>query len=98
MVEKSEDNPASGADDKHTRQELLSTLAIKGLARSSLYYPLKLLGMLKTKLRRALVRRGPQDKPILHSDRCWHYRMPVYREALEQRALVPEVRGHAEII
>jgi hypothetical protein len=36
-------------------------------------------------LRRAFTRLGPRDKPILHSDQGWQYRMPVYREALQQR-------------
>lgn len=50
-----------------------------------------LFGMVKAMLRRAFARLGPQDKPILHSDQGWQYRMPLYREALEQRALVPSM-------
>lgn len=50
-----------------------------------------LFGMVKAMLQRAFARLGPQDKPILHSDQGWQYRMPVYREALEQRDLVPSM-------
>ena len=44
-----------------------------------------LFGMISAMLRRAFTRLGPRDKPILHSDQGWQYRMPVYREALQQR-------------
>ena len=42
-------------------------------------------------LRRAFNRLGPQDKPILHSDQGWQYRMPVYRETLQQREITPSM-------
>jgi len=42
-------------------------------------------------LRRAFNRLGPQDKPILHSDQGWQYRMPVYREVLQQREITPSM-------
>ena len=44
-----------------------------------------LFGMIAAMLRRAFTRLGPLEKPILHSDQGWQYRMPVYREALRQR-------------
>jgi transposase InsO family protein len=44
-----------------------------------------LFRMIAAMMRRAFNRLGPQDKPILHSDQGWQYRMPVYRETLQQR-------------
>jgi putative transposase len=44
-----------------------------------------LFGMIDAMLRRAFVRLGPRDRPILHSDQGWQYRMPVYREALKRQ-------------
>jgi transposase InsO family protein len=39
-------------------------------------------------LRRAFSRLGPHDTPLLHSDQGWQYQMPLYREALRQRAVI----------
>jgi putative transposase len=50
-----------------------------------------LFRMIGAMLRRAFDRLGPQDKPILHSDQGWQYRMPVYREALQQRDVTPSM-------
>jgi transposase InsO family protein len=50
-----------------------------------------LFGMVGAMLRRAFNRLGPQDKPILHSDQGWQYRMPIYREVLQQRAVIPSM-------
>jgi putative transposase len=44
-----------------------------------------LFGMIDTTLRRAFARLGPGDRPILHFDQGWQYRMPVYREALKRQ-------------
>lgn len=44
-----------------------------------------LFGMIAAMLRRAFARLGPRDRPILHSDQGWQYRMPVYREALKRQ-------------
>ena len=44
-----------------------------------------LFSMVGAMLRRAFARLGPHDRPILHSDQGWQYRMPVYHEALQQR-------------
>src|ERR1700678_2334056 len=43
--------------------------------------------MVGTMLRKAFARLGPRDKPILHSDQGWQYRMPLYREALKQHSV-----------
>jgi len=50
-----------------------------------------LFRMIAAMLRRAFNRLGPQDKPILHSDQGWQYRMPVYRETLQQREITPSM-------
>lgn len=39
-------------------------------------------------IKKAFAKLTPQDKPMLHSDQGWHYRMKEYREALAQRGLV----------
>jgi transposase InsO family protein len=39
-------------------------------------------------IQKAFATLGPQDRPLLHSDQGWHYRMKEYRAALEQRGLV----------
>lgn len=50
-----------------------------------------LFGMIGAMLRRAFGRLRPGDKPLLHSDQGWQYRMPVYRETLQQRAVIPSM-------
>lgn len=45
----------------------------------------KLVGAM---LQTALSKLGPNDKPILHSDQGWQYRMPQYQSALQQNGLV----------
>jgi putative transposase len=50
-----------------------------------------LFKMIGAMLQRAFARLGPDDKPILHSDQGWQYRMPLYREALQQRDIVPSM-------
>ena len=49
--------------------------------------PRPLFDMISEMLRRAFARLGPRDRPILHSDQGWQYRMPVYRETLQQRSV-----------
>jgi putative transposase len=49
--------------------------------------PRPLFNMVGTMLRKAFARLGPRDKPILHSDQGWQYRMPLYREALKQHSV-----------
>ena len=50
-----------------------------------------LFTMIGAMLRRAFARLGPGDRPILHSDQGWQYRMPVYREALQQQDVTPSM-------
>ena len=50
-----------------------------------------LFKMIEAMLRRAFARLGPDERPILHSDQGWQYRMPIYREALQQRAVTPSM-------
>jgi putative transposase len=50
-----------------------------------------LFNMVGTMLRRAFSRLGPHDKPLLHSDQGWQYRMSAYQSALEQRAVTPSM-------
>ncbi|WP_152548609.1 IS3 family transposase, partial [Cupriavidus sp. SK-4] len=38
-------------------------------------------------LHKAIARLGPDDRPLLHSDQGWHYRMPRYQRLLAQRAI-----------
>jgi putative transposase len=47
-----------------------------------------LFNMIGTMLRRAFERLGPRDRPMLHSDQGWQYRMPVYRETLQQQSVI----------
>ena len=46
-----------------------------------------LLNMVEKMLMSAFKRLGPSDKPILHSDQGWQYRMPQYRRCLDSRAI-----------
>jgi putative transposase len=50
-----------------------------------------LFGMIGAMLRRAFARLRPGDKPLLHSDQGWQYRMLVYRETLERKAVTPSM-------
>jgi putative transposase len=47
-----------------------------------------LFNMIKGMLHRAFARLGPGDRPLLHSDQGWQYRMALYHEALQQRNVV----------
>jgi putative transposase len=38
-------------------------------------------------LSRAFERLRPNDRPILHSDQGWQYRMPLYRKALNEHSI-----------
>ena len=44
--------------------------------------------LVSSMLKKALFRLGPHDKPMLHSDQGWQYRMPAYRRQLQDRQLV----------
>jgi putative transposase len=39
-------------------------------------------------LKKALATLGPDDRPMLHSDQGWHYRMPAFQRQLKDRQLV----------
>jgi putative transposase len=39
-------------------------------------------------LKKALTRLGPGDRPMLHSDQGWHYRMPAFQRQLKEHRLV----------
>ena len=47
--------------------------------------PAKLVGVM---LKKALNKLTPNDKPILHSDQGWQYRMPVYQSMLQEKRVV----------
>lgn len=44
--------------------------------------------LVSSMLRKALARLGPNDRPMLHSDQGWQYRMPAYQRLLQERAMV----------
>lgn len=44
--------------------------------------------LVETMLKRALRRLQPGQKPILHSDQGWHYRMPAYQRTLKENYVV----------
>lgn len=46
-----------------------------------------LFKMIGAMLHRAFAHLAPQERPLLHSDQGWQYRMPAYREVLQQRAV-----------
>lgn len=50
-----------------------------------------LFDMVGTMLRQAFERLRPRDKPILHSDQGWQYRMPIYRRVLNEHAVKPSM-------
>jgi putative transposase len=44
--------------------------------------------LVNSMLKKALSRLGPGDRPMLHSDQGWHYRMPAFQRQLRERQLV----------
>jgi putative transposase len=44
--------------------------------------------LVNSMLKKALSRLGPEDRPMLHSDQGWHYRMPAFQRQLQERQLV----------
>jgi putative transposase len=44
--------------------------------------------LVSSMLKKALTKLGPGDKPMLHSDQGWQYRMPAYQRQLQERQLV----------
>lgn len=43
--------------------------------------------LVSSMLKKALAKLGPKDKPMLHSDQGWQYRMPAYQRQLQDRQL-----------
>ena len=41
-----------------------------------------------TMLKKALMKLKPGEKPLLHSDQGWQYRMPAYQRALREKGMV----------
>lgn len=44
--------------------------------------------LVSSMLKKALRKLGPHDKPMLHSDQGWQYRMPAYQRILRERGIV----------
>jgi putative transposase len=44
--------------------------------------------MVSTMLKKAIAKLQPHEKPLLHSDQGWQYRMPAYQRQLKERELV----------
>jgi putative transposase len=44
--------------------------------------------MVSSMLKKALAKLQPREKPMLHSDQGWQYRMPAYQRQLRERQLV----------
>lgn len=44
--------------------------------------------LVSSMLKKALAKLGPADKPMLHSDQGWQYRMPAYQRQLRERNLM----------
>ena len=43
------------------------------------------MDLVKSMLKKALAKLGPNQTPMLHSDQGWHYQMPDYRKLLSDR-------------
>ena len=44
-----------------------------------------MFGLVKEMLKDAMKKLKPTEKPIIHSDQGWQYRMPAYRKTLAKR-------------
>jgi putative transposase len=44
--------------------------------------------LVSSMLKKALAKLGPNDRPMLHSDQGWQYRMPSYQRQLQERQIV----------
>lgn len=44
--------------------------------------------LVSSMLKKALKKLGPDDRPMLHSDQGWQYRMPAYQRLLRERGMV----------
>lgn len=43
--------------------------------------------LVSSMLKKALIKLNPDEKPMLHSDQGWHYRMPAYKRLLQQKGI-----------
>ena len=43
--------------------------------------------MVSSMLKQAMTRLAPQDKPIIHSDQGWQYKMPTFKKMLKQQQI-----------
>lgn len=50
-----------------------------------------LFSMVGAMLNEAFTRLKPDEKPILHSDQGWQYRMPIYGQLLKEHAVTPSM-------
>ncbi|WP_415749331.1 IS3 family transposase [Caballeronia sp. J97] len=50
-----------------------------------------LFDMVGAMLRKAFTRLKPKDRPVLHSDQGWQYRLSTYRHLLKQSAVTPSM-------
>lgn len=50
-----------------------------------------LFDMVGKMLKAAFARLRPHEKPVLHSDQGWQYRMPLYRRLLKEQSVTPSM-------
>lgn len=54
--------------------------------------------MIESMLTKAFDRLGPDERPMLHSDQGWQYRMPAYRKRLQEKRLVQSMSRKANCL
>ena len=54
--------------------------------------------MIEAMLSKAFDRLGPHERPMLHSDQGWHYRMPAYRKRLKDKKLTQSMSRKANCL
>ena len=54
--------------------------------------------MIESMLTKAFDRLGPSEKPMLHSDQGWQYRMPAFRKRLQENRLVQSMARKANCL
>lgn len=54
--------------------------------------------MIEAMLSKAFERLGPGERPMLHSDQGWHYRMPAYRKRLQDKMLMQSMSRKANCL
>jgi putative transposase len=55
-------------------------------------------GMIERMLTKAFGRLGPSERPMLHSDQGWQYRMPAFRKRLQENKLVQSMSRKANCL